>query len=184
MRSRKNERERAVRRRTDLKGLDPAKLSNIERRKKQKAYVKGSCEVLEDGYWNFGSMSHSCEYCGALHWLGERAVTAGSTMKSPKFHKCCGNVEFVSHNLLPVVCNNCNNVFVNDEGALRAHDGNEMCPKCKKIVPEPLAIFANSPPLLRFLLSSQDIRAERFRKHIRHYNNAFAMGSFQSNFVS
>lgn len=45
-------------------------------------------------------MSYSYSHCGALHWLAERSLTWDSTLKHPKFHKCCNNEDIAPHNHL------------------------------------------------------------------------------------
>ena len=60
----------------------------------------------------------------------------------------------------------------------------DVCSSCDSIVTQPLPTFEDPPMLLRMLLTSENVREKRFRKDIRQYNNALAMGSLRANFAS
>ena len=51
----------------------------------------------KSGYWNCGSMTHACQLCSALHFLGDKSKQPGSTLTNPKFSDCCS-----SSNITPV----------------------------------------------------------------------------------
>ena len=176
------EREKKRRQEQLEKSREDAHLKNSKR--VRLARTKHMYTIQDDGYLNCGRMEHECQNCGALHWLAERSIESGSTLSSPKFHKCCSNGQIVSHSLIPSVCSHCSFVFRDENGSIRAPEPQEICFNCKKAVPEPLPSFQNPPPLLRLLLTSQGSRAKHFRKCIRQYNNAFAMGSVKANFVA
>ena len=129
-------------------------------------------------------MKHVCSPCAVLHWLCERSVTSGSSLKSPRFHRCCANGQIVPRNLLSSECSQCSTPFRNQQGSIRVPEPHDVCSLCDYIVPQPLPTFEDPKILLRMLLTSQNFREKRFRKDIRQYNNALAMGSVRANFVS
>lgn len=57
-------------------------------KKQRKMRLKSSYTIQDGSYVHCGSMEFDCGYCYAFHWLLERKISAGYTMKSPKFHTC------------------------------------------------------------------------------------------------
>ena len=163
---------------------DERKKNTKKVRKYTASIRKKDVRVQEDGYLNLGDMSHVCSHCGALHWLCERSITCGSSLKSPRFHRCCANGQITPHTLRSSVCLQCSTHFRDQDGNIRAPEPHEICSTCHSIVPQPLPALEDPPLLLRVLLTSENVRAKRFRKDIRQYNNALAMGSVRANFVS
>ncbi|KAL6530588.1 hypothetical protein OROMI_028477 [Orobanche minor] len=72
------------------------RVHNIDPTSKRKKHVSqyfnrainsnGSSKYID--YWDIGDPSHSCRYCGALFWCGERLTT--SSKKNPVYSGCCG----------------------------------------------------------------------------------------------
>ncbi|KAL6521907.1 hypothetical protein OROMI_031784 [Orobanche minor] len=72
------------------------RVHNIDPTSKRKKHVSqyfnrainsnGSSKHID--YWDIGDPSHSCRYCGALFWCGERLTT--SSKKNHVYSGCCG----------------------------------------------------------------------------------------------
>ena len=147
-------RSRACERRTWNKREE--RVRNLKNVQKYRAKINGKeARVDEDGYLHLGAMTHVCAHCGALHWLFERSKTAGSSLKFPKFHKCCFNGQIVPQNLHSSVCLQCSTHFRDQNGNIRAPEPHDICSSCDSIVPQPLPTFEDPPLLLRMLLTSQ-----------------------------
>ncbi len=70
-----------------------------------------------DGYWNCGGMIFACDFCSALHFLGEKI--SSSSLKNPKFGNFCANGQVTPHFLLPSFCSECKSLYRKEAGTLR-----------------------------------------------------------------
>ena len=86
----------------------------------------------EIGYWNCGSMTYSCQFCSALHFLGERNKQPGSAFTSPKFYECCSSGNVIPHFIIILACEQCHEPFKNEKG------------KTVSPIPENRAFFAGT----------------------------------------
>ncbi len=77
---------------------------------------RGFCIADADGYWNCGTMSYESENCEGLHFLGEKLTTSGSSLKHPKFGKCCSNGQINPHFTLTTHFTHCSHSFVTKNG--------------------------------------------------------------------
>lgn len=175
------ERERKRRR---LLSVSKASEELDQMRKRRKRARNGAYEVRDDGYWDCGEMKFKCKLCSALHYLGERKVTAGSTLKDPKFSLCCANGQLTPHFELSSGCPHCKQPFRTKDNVPRPPLPGEACKNCSQVVPLVLPAFPEPPTLLRELLTAQTAEAKHFRGKIRGYNSALAMGSVCAQFVS
>ncbi len=114
-------------------------------------------------YWNFGAMKHVCQFCSAIHFLGERNRQVGSTLSSPKFIEYCSNGQVTLHYLMRFSCSKCSAMFQASEGHLRQMKSGESCSSCGHVVPKILPTFFDPTFLLRQLLTSNSADSNRFR---------------------
>ena len=73
----------------------------------------------ESVYWNCGEMKHACQFCLALHFLGEKDSQTGSTSANPRFSKCRSSGQIPSHFLLMSSCVQCLETFRDKQGLIR-----------------------------------------------------------------
>ena len=175
--------ERAKIRRKEKKQQDPTNMEDTDRVRKKKFRAGIFSVDSNTGYWNCGAMNQKCNHCDALHFLGEKTSTSGSTLKNPKFALCCSNGQVTPHFLLQSSCSNCNEPFTSALGILRSPFAGESCKKCGFCVPRKLPTFPEPPALLRQLLTLSSKDAKHFRRYIRLYNSTLAVASVRANFV-
>ena len=58
----------------------------------------------ESGYWNCGEMKYACQFCLALHFLGEKNSQKGSTLANHRFSECCSSGQVTLYFLLISSC--------------------------------------------------------------------------------
>ena len=49
------------------------------------------------GYWHCVAMTHICEFCSALRYLGKVRKKSGSPLANPKFSECCSSGQVTPH---------------------------------------------------------------------------------------
>ena len=129
-------------------------------------------------------MTYICEFCSALHYLGEVRIKSGSTCANPKFSECCSSGQVTPHFLLSSSCVQSSEIFRNNEGIERHPNPGEACQSCGLIVSKIIPTFIEPHVLLRDLLTSDSAEGKPFRKNFRGYNSALAMASVGAEFVS
>ncbi len=75
-----------------------------------KKYRNRVLKIDSNGYWNFGDCIECCEYCNALHFMGENL--SGSSFKRLKFENCCSNGQLSPHFELGIHCRQSNYIFL------------------------------------------------------------------------